>query len=161
MKHEISALMDGELFEDDAELVLDRMKRDPRSRQDWMMYQLIGDALRQPDHVSPDVSAAFHERLAAEPTVFAPRSKANRQGRYFAYSAAASVLALALVAWLSEQIGNEPAPQIAAVKVPDAVRPANFNAGGNVEDYLMAHQEVSPSANVQGAASYIRTVSDR
>ena len=31
----------------------------------------------------------------------------------------------------------------------------------NVNDYLMAHQEFSPSTNVQGAASYIHTVSER
>jgi sigma-E factor negative regulatory protein RseA len=66
-------------------------------------------------------------------------------------------MALALVAWLSMQVGSEPAPQIAAVQQNNAVRPASFQAN----DYLMAHQEFSPSADVQGTASYIHSVSAR
>ncbi len=161
MKQEISALIDGELFEDEADALLDKMKRQPQAQQDWAMYQLIGDALRQPDHLSADISASFKERLAMEPTILAPHRRSTRQTRYFALSAAASVLALALVAWLSIQVGNEPAPQMAAVTPADAVRPASFAPNSNVNDYLMAHQEVSPSANVQGTTSYIRTVSER
>ena len=68
-------------------------------------------------------------------------------------------MALALVAWLSLQVGSEPAPQVAAVQ-PDnsaAVRPASVQT----DDYLMAHQEFSPSADVHGAASYIHAVAGR
>ncbi|MFM2397409.1 MAG: hypothetical protein RLZZ144_659 [Pseudomonadota bacterium] len=161
MKQEISALIDGELFEDEADALLDKMKRQPQAQQDWLMYQLIGDALRQPDHLSADISASFKERLDMEPTILAPHRRSIRQTRYFAVSAAASVLALALVAWLSIQVGNEPAPQMASVTQPDALRAASFSPSNNVNDYLMAHQEVSPSANVQGTTSYIRTVSER
>lgn len=160
MKQEISALIDGELFEDEADALLDKMKRHPESQQDWLMYQLIGDALRQPDHLTADISASFRERLAVEPTVLAPRSRINRPGRYFALSAAASVFALALVAWLSIQVENEPAPQMAVVTPPDAVRAASFSSANGMNDYLTAHQEVSPSANVQGSSSYIRAVSE-
>lgn len=160
MKQEISALIDGELFEDEADALLDKMKRQPQAQQDWVMYQLIGDALRQPDYLSADMSVSFKERLALEPTILAPHRRSVRQTRYFALSAAASVLAIALVAWLSVQIGNEPAPQLAAVNQTDAVRPASFSPN-SMNDYLMAHQEVSPSANVQGTTSYIRTVSER
>jgi sigma-E factor negative regulatory protein RseA len=161
MKQEISALVDGELFEDEADALLDKMKRQPNAQQDWAIYQLIGDALRQPDHLTADISASFKERLALEPAILAPYRRSVRQTRYFALSAAASVLALALVAWLSSQVSNEPAPQMAAVTQSDAVRPASFSASSSMNDYLMAHQEVSPSANVQGTTSYIRTVSER
>ena len=161
MKQEISALMDGELFEDEADALLDKMKRQPQAQQDWLMYQLIGDALRQPDHLTADISSSFKERLALEPTVLAPRSRIDRPTRYFALSAAASVLALALVAWLSVQVGSEPAPKMAIVTQPEAVRPASFSATNSMNDYLIAHQEVSPSANVNGTTAYIRTVSER
>ncbi|TAJ76519.1 MAG: anti-sigma factor [Gallionellaceae bacterium] len=160
MKHDISALMDGELFEDEAVALLNKLKKDTHSQREWQTYHLIGDALRQPDHVGKDISAAFRERLQAEPTVFAPRRRATQRARYFAFSAAASVMALALVAWLSMQAGSEPAPQIASVQQQTPVRPASFPSTNSVNDYLMAHQEFSPSADVQGAASYIHTVSE-
>lgn len=154
MKQEISVLMDGEMFEDEADAFFDKLKRNPEIRQDWATYHLIGDALRQPDHIHRDLSASFRERLQAEPTILSPRSRNPQKIRHYALSAVASVMALAIVAWMSMQIGNEPAPQMASVQQSNAIRPASFQAN----DYLMAHQEVSPSADVQGAATYIHTV---
>jgi len=154
MKQEISVLMDGEMFEDEAELFFDKLKRHPQASQDWAVYHLIGDALRQPEHIHCDISPAFRERLQAEPIILAPHTRSPQRVRHYALSAVASVMALALVAWLSMQVGSEPAPQLAATQHSNAVRPAAFQAN----DYLMAHQEFSPSADVQGAASYIHTV---
>lgn len=161
MKHDISALMDGELFEDEAEVLLNQLKKNPQAQKEWQTYHLIGDALRQPDHVCKDISASFHERLQSEPTVFAPRRRTTQKARYFALSAAASVMALALVAWLSMQAGVEPAPRLASVQQQNSVRPASFSTSNGVNDYVMAHQEFSPSTDVHGAASYIHSVSER
>jgi sigma-E factor negative regulatory protein RseA len=159
MKQEISALMDGEMFEDQADAFLDKVKRHPEMQQDWDNYHLIGDALRQPDHICKSFGKSFHERLQAEPTVIAPYKRTTQKVRNFALSAVASVMALALVAWLSLQVGSEPAPQIAATQVQqnNAVRPASTQAN----DYLMAHQEFSPSAEVHVAAPYIHAVAGR
>ncbi len=159
MKQEISALMDGEMFEDQADAFLDKLKRHPEAQQDWESYHLIGDALRQPDHICKSFAKSFHERLQAEPTVIAPYNRTSQRVRNFALSAVASVMALALVAWLSLQVGNEPAPQVASVQQDNisAVRPVSSQAN----DYLMAHQEFSPSADVHGAASYIHAVAGR
>lgn len=156
MKQEISALMDGEMFEDQADTLLDKLKRHPAEQQDWENYHLIGDALRQPDHICKSFQKSFHERLQAEPTVIAPYKRTTQRVRNFALSAVASVLALALVAWLSIQVGSGPAPQIASVQQDNisAIRPAS----AQVDDYLMAHQEYSPNADIHGAASYIRAV---
>jgi sigma-E factor negative regulatory protein RseA len=68
-------------------------------------------------------------------------------------------MALALVAWLSLQVGTEPAPQIASVPQENisSVRPVSSQS----DDYLRAHQEYSPSADVHGAASYIHAVAGR
>lgn len=163
MKQHISALMDGELFDDEAEALLDRLKRDPDGNAEWEVYHLIGDVLRQPGDVRIGIGEALHERLQAEPTVLAPRRRANQNARWFALSAAASVAAMALVGWLSVQIGQEPMPEVAMLQpspAPASVRPARFSAS-DMNDYLIAHQEFSPSADMQGAASYARTVAEQ
>ncbi|MFA5371168.1 MAG: sigma-E factor negative regulatory protein [Sideroxydans sp.] len=154
MKQEISALMDGELFEDEAEVLLGKLKRQPDGSRDWATYHLIGDVLRQPEHIRCGFTESFHRRLQAEPTILAPRQHKPQRVKHYALSAVASVMALALVAWLSMQIGNEPAVQMANIQQKNAVRPAAYQ----VNDYLMAHQEFSPSADVQGAATFIHTV---
>lgn len=155
MKEHISALMDGELFDDEAEALFDKLKRDPAGYEQWLQFHLISDVLRQPDHVHADLSGVLRERLKAEPTVLAPRSRTGQKVRWFALSAAASVMALAIVAWLSAQVAPEPVPQLAMQQSVDNVRPASVN----MDDYLMAHQEYSPSASMEGLNPYyIRTV---
>jgi len=59
---------------------------------------------------------------------------------------------------LSVKIGSEPPPQMAMQQQSSALRPASFPVNQELNGYLMAHQEFSPSTDVQGAASYIRTV---
>ena len=87
MKEHISVLMDGELFDDEADALLDKLKRDPAGHEEWLRYHLISDILRQPDHVHADISRAMHERLGAEPTILAPRSRAAQKVRWFAVPA--------------------------------------------------------------------------
>jgi len=157
MKQEISALMDGELFEDEAEDLLDRIRRDSDTHKDWAVYHLIGDVLRQPEHIHCDLSAKVRERMQDEPIVLAPRGRAVKQKmRTVALSAAASLAAAGVVAWMSLQIGPEAAPQM-AMQQPD-LRPVSAQIKPKSNDYLMAHQEFSPSTNMSGGASYIRTV---
>jgi sigma-E factor negative regulatory protein RseA len=61
------------------------------------------------------------------------------------------------VVWMSLQISPEVAPQMAMQQ--EAVRPVNMQIRSSSNDYLMAHQEFSPSTDMDGSASYIRTVS--
>ena len=158
MKQEISALMDGELFEDEADNLLGRLKQNPAARKNWAAYHLIGDVLRQPDHIHNDLSVKVREKLQDEPTVFAPRVKAlNQRVRAIAMSAAASVAAIGLVVWMSVQIGDE------ALLSPNtfqnnAIRPVTAQIQPKSNDYLMAHQEFSPSTEMSGGAYYMRTV---
>ena len=157
MKQEISALMDGELFEDEAEDLLGRVKEDSDAHKDWAVYHLIGDVLRQPEHIHCDLGAKVRERMRDEPTVLAPRGRAVKQKmRAVVLSAAASLAAVGAVAWMSVQIGPEAAPQM-AMQQP-ALRPASAQIQPKSNDYLMAHQEFSPSIDMSGGASYIRTV---
>lgn len=158
MKQKISVLMDGELFEDEAEALLDHIKRGSDVDNDWEMYHLIGDVLRQPEHIHCGMSGKIRLRMEDEPVVFAPRVRAVKQKmRTFALSAAASLSAVGVVAWMSLQISPEAAPQLAMQQT--AFRPASMQIKPDANDYLVAHQEVSPSADLNGGASYIRTVS--
>jgi sigma-E factor negative regulatory protein RseA len=159
MKQKISALMDGELFEDEAHGCLNGMKRDAGAVENWAVYHLIGDALRQPDHINADLSGGVHARLREEPTILAPRRSyvAQLQEKGLAVAAAATVAAIAVVTWTSLQISPDAAPQMVVQQA--GFHPASVGAGKpDASEYLMAHQEFSPSANMSGGASYIRAV---
>ena len=160
MKQQISALMDGELFDDEAEALLGKLKRKTDGHEEWQTYHLIGDVLRQPDYAYPSIGANMQKLLQAEPTVLAQSVRTHQNARWFALSAAASVLALTLVAWMSVQVGPEPAPQM-AMQQSSVLRPASLTVNKKLNDYLMAHQEFSPRADVQGTVSYIRTVTSQ
>jgi sigma-E factor negative regulatory protein RseA len=119
---------------------------------------LIGDVLRQPDHIHCDLSSKVRERMQEEPIVLAPRGYAVKQkARTFALSVVASLSAVGVVVWMSMQISPE-APQQLVIQQA-AMLPANMQIKPSSNDYLMAHQEFSPSIDINGGASYIRTVS--
>ncbi len=162
MKQEISTLMDGELFEDEALSCLAKFKSGSDAQKNWAVYHLIGDALRQPEHIPADVSAAVRARLEDEPTVLAPRGQLVQQKtRHFALSAAATLAAMGIVAWMSLQISPQATPQMAMQQTAtqqSALMPASMRFKPSANEYLMAHQEYSPSTDMNGGASYIRTV---
>jgi sigma-E factor negative regulatory protein RseA len=158
MRQKISVLMDGELFEDEAESLLDHVKNGSDVQKDWEIYHLIGDVLRQPDHIPGNLSTKVRNLLQDEPTVLAPRRRAVKQKMLtFALSAAASLAAVGVVVWMSLQISPEAVPQLAMRQ--SNLRPVNMQIQPDSNDYLIAHQEFSPSTNINGSASYIRTVS--
>lgn len=162
-KQEVSALMDGELFEDEAGNLLGKIRSGSEARQNWELYHLIGDALRQPEHIRADLSAAVRQRMEDEPVMLAPRMHTvKRKAQTLALSAAASLVAIGVVAWMSLQISPEAAPQMAMQQVrQDGLRPASLKNQLQSDDYLLAHQEYSPSTDMNGGASYIRTVAHR
>lgn len=98
----ISALMDGEVEGSQAVTDLSRIRSSTELREAWETYHVIGDALRGEPLLSADFSSRLSERLAAEPTVLAPR----RTLRFaniptYALSAAAGLSAAAFVAWMA------------------------------------------------------------
>lgn len=160
---EISALIDGELFEDEVDSLFDQIKPGSQPHADWELYHLIGDVLRQPEHIPSSQSAALRQRLQDEPTILIPRIHAvRRKAPAFALSAAASLVAVGVVAWMSLQISPEAAPKMAMQQSrQDGLRPASLKNQLQSDDYLLAHQEYSPSTDMNGGASYIRTVAYR
>lgn len=170
MKEQVSALMDAQLSDPECNGCMARLKSDDELREAWDMYHLIGDALR--GHTGAGLPAAFDERLAAEPTVLAPRPDATRQPRrsttWYALSAAASVAAVAAVGWMALPLLNPSAPPaaVATVVAPPSAPPTMASTATpvpiahGVGDYLLAHQRFSPSSAMAGMAPYARTVSE-
>jgi sigma-E factor negative regulatory protein RseA len=164
MKERLSELMDGELDDRSAAEVFETLRQDREAVQTWRTYQLISDALRESRVLSTDFTARFSERLAAEPTVFAPRAHfpgvqpASRRW-YVASAAAASFAAVAMVGWLA----FAPQPQVAPAplaQVQREVKPNIVPLPSAANDYLLAHQAFSPKVSLQGMAPYVRTVSE-
>ncbi len=166
---QISALIDGELQPDDAGRQLSRVKQNPELRETWDTYHLIGDALRGSALLSPGFEHRLAQRLSAEPTVLTPQRSAVRRiptAVSYALSAAASLSAVAAVAWIAlsgnvsgtadQQASLTPAP--VAASVAPAIAPVSAPEASHAHDYLLAHQGVSPSTALQGVAPYVRTV---
>jgi sigma-E factor negative regulatory protein RseA len=164
----ISALMDGELDDRQAREQLVRLKQDDELVDCWHTFHVIGDSLRGEPLLSQGFSGRVTDRLAGEPTVLAPRRGAVRRITTYALSAAASVSAVALVGWMAF-VNNPLAPQPEVAKAPASINPApaatpstqlaSVPSDGKMNEYLIAHQEFSPSTSIQGVAPYIRTVS--
>jgi len=150
MKDQLSQLMDGELDEDSAGRLLASLKTDRDLTDEWHMYHLIGDSLRNDAPLSSDFSTRFSARLAAEPIVFSPKSVLRRNGgfsrRTIALSAAASVTALAMVSWFafsgSRHVLNPQSVQPMMAVNDSALRPVSVSdSDDGMQDYLVAHHE--------------------
>lgn len=165
MEH-ISALMDGELKDHQMRQHLARLKENPDLRECWDTFHLIGDVLRGERPLSGVFDGEVREKLASEPTVLAPRRSTAKRMTAYALTAAASLSAVAAVGWLAF-FNNPlaPRPEVAVI-VPNPSAPASPSpqlasvpSDGTMNEYLIAHQEYSPSTAIQGLAPYIRTVS--
>ena len=152
---EISLLMDGEL---DAQRVDGACAslRDSRCVATWVCYHVIGDALRGSAAPPAAFSTRFAQRLAAEPTVLAPQRRQTAPAA-IALAVAATVAAVSVVGWVA--LSTIPAPttvitaaqQAASVRPSDARRPVD-------NEYLLVHQEYSPTTAIQGVRPYLRAV---
>ena len=156
---EISLLVDGELEIEHIERVCTWL-RDGSSMTTWVCYHVIGDALRGSSAIMPGFAARFATQLAAEPTVLSPPRRGPALAAV-AWAAAATVAAVSVVGWVAMTtlpIGDTSLPaalatarQAASVRAADT-RPAVDN------EYLLVHQEYSPTTAIQGARPYLRAV---
>jgi sigma-E factor negative regulatory protein RseA len=154
----ISLLVDGELGAEHIDSVCVCL-RDASSMTTWVSYHMIGDALRGSGAVMPGFAERFAARLSAEPTVLAPQRRPAPAA--VAWAAAATVAAISVVGWVamttlpasdgSMRAALATARQAAAVRASDT-RPAVDN------EYLLVHQEYSPTTAIQGARPYLRAV---
>jgi len=161
----ISALMDGELEGHDVHQALLRLKDTAEARETWAVYHVIGDVMRGEGSPAFDLSERITGALAQEATVLAPRpNRMHRKPLTIALSAAASISAVAVVGWMAfstSSVVSTPAElartnQVAPVADTQLVSSPN---DGQMNEYLLAHQGVSPSTSLHGVAPYIRTIS--
>jgi sigma-E factor negative regulatory protein RseA len=166
----ISALMDGELEDQEARSLVAQLKVDPALRVCWDEFHLVRDALRGEPLLSDRFKVALTQRLASEPTVLAPQRGGSRARRLTTYtmSAAASLSAAAFVGWVALSPSapqpvrlpvEEAVNKVPAAPTPPPVQLANEPSDGRMNEYLLAHERFSPSTALQGLAPYIRTVS--
>jgi len=157
MGERISRLMDGELEGAEADAAI-RELRDPDRMGTWVCYHVIGDALRGIDEPTPGFAERFAERLKAEPTVVAPKPR-QPHGLPFVWAAAATVAAISVVGWVAvSTLGPQPQVLARAKEAMD-VRALKATAPPVLPDYLIAHQEYSPTVQIQGIGPYLRAAS--
>jgi sigma-E factor negative regulatory protein RseA len=157
MKQSVSVWMDGELFEDQAEKCLAKLKSHPEARETWAIYHLIGDVLRQPEHIPADSSTVISTKIQDEPVILAPQTRTTQQRAFhYALSAAATLAAVGVVAWMSLGIAPKSATVTASSAAIGSTHSESLQPDAN--EYLLAHQEFSPSTDINGGASYIRAV---
>lgn len=172
MMERLSALMDGELDDHEVAGELARIKGDSERQATWAAYHLIGDSIRGQGVLADDFTERVCARLNSEPTVLAPQRSAHRTTRRVALSLAASLCGVAVVAWLA--LSNNPVVSPDAGEVspslvqatpqmtettPQVVEVADASDSDAMSEYLMAHQQFSPSTAMQGVVPYVRTVS--
>jgi sigma-E factor negative regulatory protein RseA len=149
MKDQISALIDNEISLHEAEYLYTALKAEGESRECWMSYHLIGDAMRGSPTFKHDLRKRIMHQIDAEPAVLVPKNtkpateqltrKASRL-----WSVAASMAAVLFVGMIVLQQQPQQAEDILPMEIAQ-----NLPA-----EYLQAHQSVVPSS----AAYYIQSV---
>lgn len=169
----ISALMDGVPSVAASEAAW-RQLQQPEGAQTWALYHLIGDTLRSIDavHCSTELNnshGASHrthkkimDALLEEPALIA-QSKPwfdlqRRTAHRHALPIAAAAAAVALVGWVSlnsTRIVSSTSEMVAQVVTPKTSTPATLvatklPAANHLADYVAAHQQYSPVAQLYG-----------
>ena len=154
MSDRISRLMDGELEESELKFTWTELDRSD-GMATWACYHVIGDALRGTDWPATDFAGRFGVRLRSEPTVLAPGHKRSRP-LPFVWAAAASVAAVALTGWVAFGTLDPSATAVAKSREAAGVRAAQVRPQTVPADYLLAHQEYSPSTQSLGVGPNFR-----
>lgn len=174
MKTKLSALMDGEAAEQEAQVLWAALREDEELRRRWLDYQVIGDALKGEGHLDHDLTGRVMQALEAEPTVLAPRTSPSSRAawRRQAMALAASLAGVAVVGWLALGGGRAPQreivaqQQVPAATIQTAVVPVSETipaspirqASPDMQEYLIAHEAQSSLLEFRGGAEHIRTV---
>ena len=160
MRQQISRLMDGDLEGAEADAAFGELKRGDGLEQ-WACYHIIGDVLRRNGYPTAGFASRFAARLDAEPTVLAPqRERPSQSSRLpFAWAVAATVAAVAVVSSVAVSMLDPQPTALAKAREANAVRTAQPRTQPVSPDYLLAHQEYSPTTLIQGVGPYLRAVS--
>jgi len=167
--------MDGELDKQEAEKIIAILKKEEDLKEDWEAYHLIGDALRQSTKLSTNVVPQVVKQLNSEPTILAPAISTPKypRNKVFAYSAAASVIAM-VTALIGFQNTNVPQQTLVADQtniesnmlattpaIMVSTPPTNLiyqHPPAEINDYLFVHREFSPGTVTRGQTTYVHPV---
>jgi sigma-E factor negative regulatory protein RseA len=160
MSENISRLMDGEVDEQEFARISGDLKS-PDAVNTWVCYHVIGDSMRGARGVSPRLTMRVCAALAAEPTVLSPGAQRGRTAQVAtaAWAIAASIAAVTVVGWTAFSMVDSPPTAVARARDAATVRAASIKSPTDLPaDYLIAHQEYSPSMVIQGMGPYLRAV---
>ncbi len=157
MGEKISRLMDGELEGAEADAAFRDLKQ-PDGVASWVCYHVAGDALRRCGAPTPGFAERFSARLDAEPTVLAPRPK-RPPVLPMVWAAAASLAAVLVVGSVAVSMLDAQPTALSAVRDANVARAPQAKPQPVSPDYLMAHQEYSPTMQIQGVGPNLRAVS--
>ena len=174
MKSKVSALMDGELDQQDVTNVIEAIRENDDLHNEWRSYHLIGDALRKSSRLSMNISSRVSQKLITEPTVLSPNvTSAIQKQKYkvFTLAAAASVVAMISAGLImnnlykpqqitiAEQSNQENSVTAAPIMVSSPPLIHNYSHPPvEINDYLFVHREFSPGIAMRGQASNIHNV---
>lgn len=148
MKDQISALMDNEITLHEAQYLYTALKAEGESRECWMTYHLIGDAMRGSPVFRQDMRQRIMQQLDDGPIVLAPQTvqrvpAAPGRKTTALWSVAASVAAVMFVGMIVlQQQQSQQMEEIMPMEIAQSLP----------TEYLQAHQSVAPSS----AAYYIQ-----
>ena len=142
----LSAMLDGEAVRAESEACLAALRQDGGLRRDWADYHLIGDLMRgvaTPE--MPDFMPRFSARLAAEPTVLAPRRSVWPQRIAVASFASLAVWgAVTLKGMLADEPAGIPLAGAPVVQQQVALAADAPAEEARLAPYFIAHQEFAP-----------------
>jgi sigma-E factor negative regulatory protein RseA len=127
----LSALLDGELSDRNAQLVIRKLVDDPERQARFSEYCAIGDIMRGHRDDFPDLTDKVMAALDAEPTILAPRRKTSEPRPLLWLAAACAAITWGL--W-SASPRQESVTPLASAQMPD-------RAPNDVGPYLAAHQD--------------------
>lgn len=170
IREQISALIDGELPEDEVGLLIRRLERDPQLRGAFGRYVLAGEALRSPE--GPLAGKGFAARVAAavaedvapiveEEVQSSARSGWNRPALATAVAASAAIAAVLLVGRGSNEAGQVAQASLerardsfAALPIGQASSPTPAYSQ-RLASYLVAHSQFANSLGRRTAWSSV------
>ena len=135
----LSAFVDGELEQAEAEKLISEMLSNEELRSRWLRYQRAGSAMRREADISSstDLLAGIHARLNDEPTILAPRQHQPLSATFKQVAGMAIAATIAAVAVLmiqpTEKVFSPMSNQIAATTSAPAVEQQQWLRVSNIK----------------------------
>jgi len=163
MNSRLSALLDGELEQDEVQTLCNALHRNRDLAEEARVYSMIGASLRGEMVSGRNLTAGVMAALAKEPVVLAPRRSSRWQRPVLALAASVAGVLIVTAVVLAPRDGKV-GEVIPALAHRETTNPANRGinhqlAAADIQEYLIAHQAHSMGATLGAGSQQIRTVS--